>query len=203
MAKKDKGEVNAAVVGEKPKKKKKWWLWVIIALVVIIGLFGCNGGSDDEENAEEPQTEAVEEQTEEVTEDAAESGTADVDKKALAKELKDKYGMKGGSSVRNDVTGGWTIETIASADANDPSVWAYDYYQAFWEDGNTVKWIVNFANNTTTSINASDGNSMIFVTQRDYVEDEEHDAKALGGGTELKSWVMYIGDDGNLVVEEG
>lgn len=202
MAKKVEGEVNAAAAEQPKKKKKKWWLWVIIALVVIIGLFGCTGGSDDEEKAEEPQTEAVEEQTEETTE-TAETGTADVDKKALAKELKEKYGMSGGSAVRNDVTGGWTIETIASADANDPSVWAYDYYQAFWEDGNTVKWIVNFANNTTTSINASDGSSMIFVTQRDYVEDEEHDAKALGEGTELKSWVMYIGDDGNLVVEEG
>lgn len=200
MARKNK-DTTAIETADKPKKKK-WWLIVIIALVVIIGLFGCGGNGEENTTTENDNTEVAEEQTteEQTTEEETTEESGEVDKKALAKELKEKYDLKGGSSVRNDATDSWTIESIANADAIDPTVWAYDYVQAYWEKGIKVMWVVNFANNTTTSINTDDG-SMIFITQHDYVEDEEHDAKALGAGTVLGDWVMYHDDNGELVCE--
>lgn len=197
MAKNKNGEV-ANTASEKPKKKK-WWVVLIIAIIVIFALFGCGG--NDSENKETADNVEVEETQEEENNEAKEEITADTtDIKAIQKNLKENYDLKGGSSVRNDATNSWTIETIANANAIDPTVWAEDYVKAYWNEDIKVMWVVNFANNTTTSINTSDG-SMIFITQRDYVEDEEHDAKALGAGTTLAEWVLYHDDDGNVVVE--
>lgn len=197
MARKKKGEVIDNT-SEKPKKKK-WWVILIVAVVIIFALFGC-GGNDDTETAENnDNVEVSETQDEETT--TEETTTEDTDITAIQKNLKDTYDLKGGSSVRNDVTESWTIETIANAEAIDPTVWAEDYVKAYWNEDIKVMWVVNFANNTTTSINTSDG-SMIFITQRDYVDKEEHDAKALGSGTVLAEWVLYHDEDGNLVVEK-
>lgn len=202
MARKKKEQVENNV-SEKPKKKK-WWLIIIIAIVIIFALFSC-GGNDSSETSDTNDNVEVEEKQEEVKEEdnaeVEEETTADTaDIKSIQKNLKENYDLKGGSSVRNDATNSWTIETIANANAIDPTVWAEDYVKAYWNKDIKVMWVVNFANNTTTSINTSDG-SMIFITQRDYVEDEEHDAKALGAGTILADWVMYHDDNGELVVE--
>ena len=200
--------------------KKKIIIIVVVILVILLALFSCGGESDDTSTGEETNNNAVaeettteeeqEEQEVEVKEDTTteeeqtveENTTTDsIDKTALAKELESKYGLKGGTSVRNDVTNSWTIEAIASAEAIDPSTWAYDYVQAYWKEGIKLMWIVNFSNRTTTSISTSDG-SMLIVSQRDYVEDEEHDAKELGTGTVLREWIIYHDDEGNLVIDE-
>ncbi len=194
---------------------------VIIAAILICGLVmpgdSNTGNINGNETVTEETTEAVSESVSEEKaapnkdgkvekskkEDSkAESRSAKKEKKNLKKSLKKKYGMNGGSAVHNDVTGGWTIESINSAEANDPSQWAYDYYRAFWEESNTVKWVVNVANNTTTSINASSDGGLITVTQHDYINKEEHDAKILGSGTVLGEWLMYMDENEKLVVEK-
>ena len=194
---------------------------VIIAAILICGLVmpgDANTGTiNGTETVTEETTEAVTESTSEEKASADKDGkvektkkddsksenkSAKKEKKNLKKSLKKKYGMNGGSAIRNDETGGWTIESINSAEANDPSQWAYDYYRAFWEEPNTVKWIVNVANNTTTSINVPSDGGLITVTQHDYVNKEEHDAKILGSGTVLGEWLMYMDENEKLVVEK-
>ena len=87
-------------------------------------------------------------------------------------------------SVRNDTTGNWRIALIAeSVEVKDI---AFDYYKACFKDDSEIHFIVNFNNNTTSSI-AVAGNAL-HVTVREYVSGEEHDAKLLGGGTVLNEY---------------
>lgn len=79
--------------------------------------------------------------------------------------------------VRDDITGGWKYCTIS--EAADPEEYALDYYKACFEDGDTVHWIINFGNNTTTCIR---GGSPLSVTVYERVDGEEKSAKTLGGG---------------------
>lgn len=166
-------------------------LALIAVAIMIVSFTACGDSSVDEETNDVAVSE------ESVNEDS------DASTNDISKQLEEKYGMTGGRDVRNDTTGGWTIDVISSSEANDPSKWAVDYVNAFWEEGNTVKWIVNFANNTTTSINNYSGDKLnIIVTQREYVDGEEHDANVLGGGMELQSWNIYYDDNNKLVIDD-
>lgn len=89
-------------------------------------------------------------------------------------------------SVRNDTTGNWRIALIAeNVEAEDI---ACDYYKACFKSDSEIHFIVNFGNNTTSSI-AVTGDTL-HVTVREYVSGEEHDAKLLGGGTVLGEYYL-------------
>lgn len=79
--------------------------------------------------------------------------------------------------VPDDTTGGWKYCTIA--EAADPEEYALDYYKTCFEDGDTVHWIINFGNNTTTCIR---GGGPLSVTVYEHVDGEEKSAKTLGKG---------------------
>lgn len=95
---------------------KKWWFWVIIALLVL-GLFGCQGGSDEESaNVTEPETteEAVEEATEEPTEKTA---AVDIDFEKL------------NSDIHEDL--------LIGSESEDYQ-FVQDYYVGISDDGKTI-----------------------------------------------------------------
>lgn len=93
--------------------------------------------------------------------------------------------------VPNDVTGKWKWAKL-DKDA-DPYDYAIDYCKEFCEEDGEVHAIINTQNNTTTCLNYStDNGGSVTITVREYVKDEEKDAKILFTGQELKSRVIDI-----------
>lgn len=97
------------------------------------------------------------------------------------------------SDVRNDVTGKWKISVIA--ENIDIEEYALSYYQTYFTDDEQTHAIVNFNRNTTTRISCM--GDMLDVAIFEYVDKEEHDAKALFSGMLLKEYFIYI-DNGDI-----
>ena len=174
---------------------------IVITVIFALGLIMTVFGSSEEDPKQEDNKQAIQQEQieEEITEPTEKE--EEVDKK---KELKEKYDIgSAGTKVPNDVTNSWTELFISSAEANDPTLWAYDYVNEYWEKGVKVMWVINYANNTTTSINVTEdgADGMLIVTQRDAVKDEHKDAKVLGSGDVLAEWIIYHDDNGKLVIE--
>lgn len=90
-------------------------------------------------------------------------------------------------SVMNDVTGRWRISSIASS--KDITEYVADYYNILFSSDDEVHAIVNFSLNTTTSVSVlPDGRLDVVI--HDYIDGEEHDAKALFGGMLLKEYFI-------------
>ena len=90
-------------------------------------------------------------------------------------------------SVRNDITGNWRIASIASS--KDITDYVIDYYNTLFSSNDEIHAIVNFSLNTTSSISVL-YNGILDVSIHEYIDGEEHDAKALFGGMLLKEyWV--------------
>ena len=96
-------------------------------------------------------------------------------------------------SVNNDVTGNWRLAVISeNVDIQD---YIFSYYQKYFKSDDEVHGIVNLGRNVTTRINKS-GNWLL-VSEYDYVDGEEHDAKILYSGTPLHSYIVYT-DNGDI-----
>ncbi len=90
-------------------------------------------------------------------------------------------------SVPNDTTGKWRISSMASS--KDITEYATDYYNTLFSSDDEIHAIVNFSLNTTTSISVlPDGT--LDVSIHEYIDGEEHDAKALFGGMLLKEYFI-------------
>lgn len=101
------------------------------------------------------------------------------------------------NSVNNDVTGNWRLAVIAeNVDIQD---YIFSYYQEYIKSDDEIHGIVNLGRNITTSINKI-GN-WLMVTEYDYVDGEEHDAKLLYSGTLLQSYIVYA-DNGDIETTE-
>ncbi|MBD5542853.1 MAG: hypothetical protein HDR01_01060 [Lachnospiraceae bacterium] len=87
-------------------------------------------------------------------------------------------------SVNNDVTGSWRLARVATTTSTEE--YALDYYKAFFKDDDEVHVIVNFTLNTTAILNVF--GDTISLDIHEYVDKEEHDASALGGGLLLASY---------------
>lgn len=98
-------------------------------------------------------------------------------------------------SVRNDVTGNWRELVIYSDKAIDKDL-AIEYCKAYFESDDEVHFIVNLYLKTTTQLNKY--GDTLSVTCKEYKDKEEHDAKELGSGDVLDSFVVNI-DTGELV----
>lgn len=96
-------------------------------------------------------------------------------------------------SVINDVTGNWRVAVVSSnIDILD---YALSYYKTYFKDDSEIHGVVNLALNTTTKISYSGG--ILFISQYDYVDGEEHDAKIMFSGTYLgQDWVYT--DNGDI-----
>jgi len=92
--------------------------------------------------------------------------------------------------VRNDVTGNWRKTTIS--EGIDIEEYALSYQDLHMNE-DEVHHIINFTYNTTTWLNEIGG--LLYVDIKEYVDKEEHDAKTLGSGMVLKSYVIYPDGD--------
>ena len=93
--------------------------------------------------------------------------------------------------VRNDTTGKWRVITIAD------NIQIEDYALSYFNEHmgeEEIHFIVNFNNKTTTMLSVYNG--ILNVEIREYQEKEEHDAKKLGGGMQLKEFYIY--NDGDI-----
>ncbi|NFC67308.1 hypothetical protein EXN48_14670 [Clostridium botulinum] len=97
------------------------------------------------------------------------------------------------SKVRKDVTGNWRILTISKQCKIEEYV--LSYYKKNFKDKKEIHGIVNFTTNTTTRV--IDLGEFIEVGVLEYVKGEEHDAKDLFGGIELKQYWIYK-DNGDI-----
>lgn len=160
-------------------KKKKLWIavGVVILFVAIGGIFGKRNENADNADSGTKSTSNVVAETSSVKSSSSTSSTSSAN---------DKLGDLGflEKNVRNDTTGNYRIMKIAE-DVQIEDI-ALDYYKKYFSDSKEVHFIINFSKNTTTSI--TDMGTLLDVTVHEYVSKEEHDAKALGGGTVLAEY---------------
>ena len=98
------------------------------------------------------------------------------------------------TTVYGDVTGNWRYSGFSESGI-DITEYALDYYNKYFESDKEIHAVVNFANKTTTQISFSMG--MLFVTVREYVDGEEHDAKLTFSGNVLQDFIVYT-DNGDI-----
>ena len=121
--------------------------------------------------------------------------SASVDQKEELKDaLKKKESLVWFGDVQNDVTGNWRLAEYSESDSQES--FAIDYYKAFFEDDKEIHAVINMTTRTTACLSMIDSN-IIDVTIHDYIEGEEHDAKALFGGDVMKEFWVYI-DSGKI-----
>ena len=93
--------------------------------------------------------------------------------------------------VNDDVTDNWRIARVSSSE--NTIDYALDYYKHFFSNDDEIHWIVNFSNNTTSSLRVSSG--LLFVDEYEYVKDEELSAKTLGGGMLLAEYSIDLNSE--------
>lgn len=82
------------------------------------------------------------------------------------------------SSVKNDTTGKWRVAECLTD--QQPSEWAKQYYDGYFESDDEVHAVVNFTLNTTNAVRVE--GDQIVIDVHDYVKGEEHDANLLFTG---------------------
>lgn len=180
---------------------KKWWLWVIV--VVVIGAIG-GGMSGDGDNSGSPTTSQQEPQDPpsvpetSQTPDVSSAGTApgteypsvETEPELDARESLDN--VLGSTTfyenVRNDVTGRWRLLVFYSSENIVDH--ALEYYNAYFSSDDEVHSAVNLGLKTTSSITV--GNGFMHISVHEYIDGEEHDAKVLGGGELLESYMVNL-----------
>lgn len=91
-------------------------------------------------------------------------------------------------TVRNDVTGRWRLFRYSSSETIADH--AVEYYNAYFESDDEIHWVINFGLKTTSCIKLLSGS--LYIDVYEYVEKEEHDAKALGSGMLLDSYSVDL-----------
>ena len=97
------------------------------------------------------------------------------------------------ANVRNDKTGNWRLATIS--ENVDIQEYILSYYQTYFKDDSELHFIVNMTRKITTRISCI--GDMLYISQYDYLDDEEHDAILLGSGTHLGQSRIYM-DNGDI-----
>lgn len=134
-----------------------------------------------------------EEKTEEQTEETAEHRTGDNIVGISDKDMTEIYSTKY-DKVRNDVTGKWKCLVIAENNF-DVTEYALSCYRNYFDSDETVLAVINLTTKTSTSIRIVAGN--LYVMEYEYVDGEEHDAKAMFGGMHLLDYIVYT-DNGDI-----
>ena len=98
------------------------------------------------------------------------------------------------TTVRNDTTGNYRYSGFSEMGI-DFVDYAVSYYNDYFKADNEVHAVINFANNTTTSINCMAG--VLFVTVHERVDGEEHDAALMFSGMPLVEYMVYL-DNGDI-----
>lgn len=90
------------------------------------------------------------------------------------------------SSVKNDTTGKWRVAECLTD--QQPSEWAKQYYDGYFESDDEVHAVVNFTLNTTNAVRVE--GDQIVIDVHDYVKGEEHDANLLFTGELLDTQMV-------------
>lgn len=195
---------------------------IIIAVIVVFwighGLIASNnrqtentttenqtdvrGGTAELEKTEVPESEKQEETTEqkETTEAITEEPTEIVEHRTgdnivgiSDKDITTIYSTKY-DTVRNDVTGNWKCIVIAENNFNVED-YALSCYKNYFDSDKTILAVENLTTKTSTSISVVSG--LLYVSVYEYTKGEEHDAKAMFGGTHLVDYIVYT-DNGDI-----
>ena len=160
------------------------------------------GGSAELEKTEVPESEKQEETTEqkETTEAITEEPTEIVEHRTgdnivgiSDKDITTIYSTKH-DTVRNDVTGNWKCIVIAENNFNVED-YALSCYKNYFDSDKTILAVENLTTKTSTSISVVSG--LLYVSVYEYTKGEEHDAKAMFGGTHLVDYIVYT-DNGDI-----
>lgn len=167
------------------EKKRKSIGIVLIAIIAIcvIGIIASPKKDDNETeqtgaSASTPET--TEQDSKAEPEDTAEQSEAETKEESTLDEMSVIFL----DSVRNDVTGNWRMAKVTGSKSAEE--YAADYYKEYFKAENEVHAVVNFTLKTTTCITYVGGK--INVRIYEYVDGEEHDAKALFGGEKLSEY---------------
>ena len=178
------------------KGKKMKTIFVVVCLIIIVAAIISllpSGKDETADTNEESGTVSAEPSAEPTAEPEAESTEPSEEIIGISeKDIADLH-LVYYDSVIDDVTGNWRL-AVMSEDI-DIQDYIYSYYQQYFKADNEVHGIVNLASKTTTRINYAAG--MLTVTEYDYVDGEEHDAKLLYSGTPIKSYIVYA-DNGDI-----
>lgn len=160
------------------------------------------GGTAELEKTEVPESEKQEETTEqkETTEAITEEPTEIVQHRTgdnivgiSDKDITTIYSTKY-DTVRNDVTGNWKCIVIAENNFNVED-YALSCYKNYFDSDKTILAVENLTTKTSTSISVVSG--LLYVSVYEYTKGEEHDAKAMFGGTHLVDYIVYT-DNGDI-----
>lgn len=160
------------------------------------------GGTTELEKTEVPESEKQEETTEqkETTEAITEEPTEIVEHRTgdnivgiSDKDITTIYSTKY-DTVRNDVTGNWKCIVIAENNFNVED-YALSCYKNYFDSDKTILAVENLTTKTSTSISVVSG--LLYVSVYEYTKGEEHDAKAMFGGTHLVDYIVYT-DNGDI-----
>lgn len=160
------------------------------------------GGTAELEKTEVPESEKQEETTEqkETTEAITEEPTEIVEHRTgdnivgiSDKDITTIYSTKY-YTVRNDVTGNWKCIVIAENNFNVED-YALSCYKNYFDSDKTILAVENLTTKTSTSISVVSG--LLYVSVYEYTKGEEHDAKAMFGGTHLVDYIVYT-DNGDI-----
>lgn len=160
------------------------------------------GGTAELEKTEVPESEKQEETTEqkETTEAITEEPTEIVEHRTgdnivgiSDKDITTIYSTKY-DTVRNDVTGNWKCIVIAENNFNIED-YALSCYKNYFDSDKTILAVENLTTKTSTSISVVSG--LLYVSVYEYTKGEEHDAKAMFGGTHLVDYIVYT-DNGDI-----
>lgn len=160
------------------------------------------GGTVELEKTEVPESEKQEETTEqkETTEAITEEPTEIVEHRTgdnivgiSDKDITTIYSTKY-DTVRNDVTGNWKCIVIAENNFNVED-YALSCYKNYFDSDKTILAVENLTTKTSTSISVVSG--LLYVSVYEYTKGEEHDAKAMFGGTHLVDYIVYT-DNGDI-----
>lgn len=162
--------------------------------------FGGGGTADlATPEADEKDKETAQPETEEQTEETVEHRTGDnivgVSDKDITEIHTTDY-----DTVRNDVTEKWKCLVLAENNF-DVTEYALSCYKNHFDSDETILAVINLTTKTSTSISKVAGN--LYVSEYEYVDGEEHDAKIMFSGMHLVDYIVYI-DNGDIekVTEE-
>lgn len=144
---------------------------------------------------EETQQPETEEQTEETAEHRTGDNIVGISDKDITEIYSTNY-----DTVRNDVTERWKCLVLAENNF-DVTEYALSCYKNHFDSDETILAVINLTTKTSTSISKVAGN--LYVSEYEYVDGEEHDAKIMFSGTHLLDYIVYI-DNGDIekVTEE-
>lgn len=172
----------------------------ILLLIATLSLTACSQQTEEQDVSQTtpPAKTTLKIQEETLPPTPTESNENDSDKASKKKSKKEKYrdyltnkiGIEYQDEVENDVTGNWYwSKTSTSKKAVEK--YAVKYYKAYFDSDDELHAIINYKNQTTTSIQVLEKGVLDINTYK-HVAYEEDDADDLFTGKLLSENLVYI-----------